>query len=417
MRSLIINLFLCLFFLSSINAIVQDNSEDYELKQVLILGRHHVRAPLSTNGSILEEITDKEWPKFDVNGGWLTTRGGILAAYMGNYTRTWLKANGLLIDEICPSPDMFFAYSNSMQRTVATAQFFIAGAFPACNIPVHHTLNLGNMDKVFNPSLNRNSDSFKKESEENMSQVAKSLDLYDAYKILDRILYDSISNKSKNVKRYSLSKSIEENSFSLQEGEEPSMKGPLRIANSLVDAFNMQYYEGLPFSEVAWGGITDEESREKLSNVINGYEKALFASGDISKDLASPLIRYIDNNFNDVSISEENPQVTLMIGHDSNIASLLDALEVSDYKLPGQFEKTPIGGQLVFQRWLNNITNESYVKVEYVYQTLAQVRNIEPLTNSNPPKRVTLYFTGLSDINNGYYRWDDFKDRLKITLL
>ena len=31
-----------------------------------------------------------------------------------------------------------YAYANSLQRTVATAQFFITGAFPGCDIPVHH---------------------------------------------------------------------------------------------------------------------------------------------------------------------------------------------------------------------------------------------------------------------------------------
>lgn len=38
----------------------------------------------------------------------------------------------------CPPPYTVYAYANSLQRTVATAQFFITGAFPGCDIPVHH---------------------------------------------------------------------------------------------------------------------------------------------------------------------------------------------------------------------------------------------------------------------------------------
>ncbi|SWT84590.1 glucose-1-phosphatase [Klebsiella pneumoniae] len=38
----------------------------------------------------------------------------------------------------CPTPDTVYTYANSLQRTVATAQFFITGAFPGCDIPVHH---------------------------------------------------------------------------------------------------------------------------------------------------------------------------------------------------------------------------------------------------------------------------------------
>ena len=29
----------------------------------------------------------------------------------------------------CPTPDTVYTYANSLQRTVATAQFFITGAF------------------------------------------------------------------------------------------------------------------------------------------------------------------------------------------------------------------------------------------------------------------------------------------------
>lgn len=41
----------------------------YELKQVLILSRHHVRALFSSNGSVLHEVSQKDWPEFGVNGG------------------------------------------------------------------------------------------------------------------------------------------------------------------------------------------------------------------------------------------------------------------------------------------------------------------------------------------------------------
>ncbi|MDP0977868.1 bifunctional glucose-1-phosphatase/inositol phosphatase, partial [Klebsiella pneumoniae] len=44
-------------------------------------------------------------------------------------------------------------------------------------------------------------------------------------------------------------------------------------------------------------------------------------------------------------------KVTRLVGHDSNIASLLTALDFQPYQLPGQSERTPIGGQLRFQRW------------------------------------------------------------------
>lgn len=103
-----------------------------------MMSRHNLRAPLANNGSVLAQSTPNAWPTWDVPGGQLTTKGGVLEVYMGHYTREWLVAQGLIPSGECPAPDSVYAYANSLQRTVATAQFFITGAFPGCDIPVHH---------------------------------------------------------------------------------------------------------------------------------------------------------------------------------------------------------------------------------------------------------------------------------------
>ena len=62
-------------------------------------------------------------------GGQLTTKGGVLEIYMGHYMREWLAELGMVTSGECPTPDTVYTYANSLQRTVATAQFFITGAF------------------------------------------------------------------------------------------------------------------------------------------------------------------------------------------------------------------------------------------------------------------------------------------------
>lgn len=119
------------------NAQAQTVPEGYQLQQVLMMSRHNLRAPLANNGSVLEQSTPNKWPEWDVPGGQLTTKGGVLEVYMGHYMREWLAEQDGEIGE-CPPPDTVYAYANSLQRTVATAQFFITGAFPGCDIPVHH---------------------------------------------------------------------------------------------------------------------------------------------------------------------------------------------------------------------------------------------------------------------------------------
>ncbi len=82
----------------------------------------------------------------------------------------------------------------------------------------------------------------------------------------------------------------------------------------------------------------------------NGYQDALFTSPDVAREVAAPLVDYIRSQLVDQDKANA-PKVTVMVGHDSNIASLLSALQVKPYELPGNDEKTPIGGQVVFERW------------------------------------------------------------------
>lgn len=110
------------------------------------------------------------------------------------------------------------------------------------------------------------------------------------------------------------------------------------------------------------------------------------------------------------------PKVTLMVGHDSNIASLLSALQVKPYTLPGNDEKTPIGGQVVFERWHDGKNNKDLLKIEYVYQTADQLRNADVLSLKNPPKRVTLQLAGCDTDANGYCSWEQFSAALNSAL-
>ena len=78
--------------------------EGYQLEQVLLMSRHNLRAPLADNGGVLEQSTAQPWPKWDVPGGWLTTKGGSLEVSMGHYMREWLADQGLALVRLAWSP-------------------------------------------------------------------------------------------------------------------------------------------------------------------------------------------------------------------------------------------------------------------------------------------------------------------------
>lgn len=161
---------------------------DMQLQQVLMFSRHNLRAPLADNGSVLEQSTKKSWPQWSVPGGQLTTKGGVLEVYMGNYTRQWLAQQGLVQNGSCPDSSNVFVYANSLQRTVATAQFFVNGAFPGCDIAVTHQDAMGTMDPVFNPVITDDSEAFNKKALAAMTAENEKLALKPALQQLDKIV-------------------------------------------------------------------------------------------------------------------------------------------------------------------------------------------------------------------------------------
>ncbi|MCS2166393.1 bifunctional glucose-1-phosphatase/inositol phosphatase [Scandinavium manionii] len=382
--------------------------EGYQLQQVLIMSRHNLRAPLANNGSVLEQSTPNKWPEWDVPGGQLTTKGGVLEVYMGHYMREWLAEKGMVTTGECPSPDTVYAYANSLQRTVATAQFFITGAFPGCDVPIHHQDNMGTMDPTFNPVITDSSAAFSQQAVKAMDEERQKMNLGESYKLLETLVDYKNSPSCKEKKVCSLTDG--KDTFSAPFEKEPGVDGPLKVGNSLVDAFTLQYYEGFPADQVAWGQIETDKQWRVLSELKNGYQDSLFTSPEVARNVAAPLVKYIDKTL--VTNAGKGPKVTLLVGHDSNIASLLMALDFKPYTLHDQYERTPIGGKIVFERWRDAAGNRELMKIEYLYQSTQQLRNADVLTLQAPPQRVTLELKGCPVDADGYCPVDKFNEVL-----
>jgi glucose-1-phosphatase len=384
-------------------------SEGYQLEQVLVMSRHGLRAPIATSGGVLEQSTAQSWPEWDVPGGQLTTKGGVLEVSMGRYMREWLADQRLVASGECPVPESVYVYANSLQRTVATAQSFVTGAFPGCDVPVHHQEKIGTMDPAFNPVITNNSPEFKDKAVEAMEKRREELKLTDNYKLLEKIVAYSNSPACKEKQQCDLT--AQKDTFSANVTEEPGVNGPLQVASALVDAFTLEYYEGFPLDQVAWGQIETDQQWHVLSQLKNSYQDTRFTSPEVARNVAAPLVKYIHQAL--VGKDAANgPKVMLMVGHDSNIVPLLTALQFKPYQLPEQYESTPIGGKIMFQRWYDKGNDRDLMKVEYVYQSAEQLRNSDVLTLEHPPKRVTLQLEGCPIDVNGFCSWDKFTEVL-----
>lgn len=358
-----------------------------QLEQVALLSRHNLRAPVVASGA-LAKATPERWPGWDVASGELTTKGGVLEVYMGRYIGQWLRQAQLLPPSDCPQPGDFHAHANSLQRTQATAQFFVAGAFPGCHVAVEQRMPLGTMDPLFNPVIHRDDAAFRTRAVSAMQQALAASDLAPALSVVEAITRYPQSAACKGHSGCHLM--LADTTFNAEPGKEPRASGSLALASGLVDALLMEHYQGSSTSREGWGRLNTEGQWQALAQIRNRYQDILFGTPEVARDVAGPLLARVDALLEDPA----SPKVSLLVGHDSNIGSVLAALGISDYSLPGQYEKTPIGGLLQFERWRDRHSGEERIRLAYVYPTTAQLRDALPLTNAQPPGRVALRVPG-----------------------
>lgn len=300
-----------------------------------------------------------------------------------------------------------------MQRTIATAQYFSSGFMPVANLAIHHRYTPSKMDPVFFPRLTKVSDSFCAEA---MSQIAAmggkngirgiNEKLEDSYQILADVLdlKDSPACKAGETCAFD----DYDTQIILKKGEEPAMKGSLKLANSASDAFILQYYEETDARKASFGHEISNSDWEKIARVKDVYGDVLFTAPIVAYNVAHPLLVYINDELN-----SEARKFTFLCGHDSNIASVNAALEVEDYELPNSIEKkTPIGCKLVFEKWLDKEGNE-FISVNLVYQSTEQLRNLEMLDKENSPMVYQLQLKGLDLNSDGLYSFKDVCTRFE----
>ncbi|KPJ19651.1 Glucose-1-phosphatase [Papilio machaon] len=376
----------------------------YSLRQVVILSRHNVRTPLSKN---LNELSPKPWPRWNVKSGYLTAKGAYLEGRMGQYFSAWLHKEGLL-DGTCPTEELFYAYANAKQRTKASAKSFVEKAFPNCGIKVHFK---GESDPVFNPVIHNTTAHFRNIALKDMEARLKHLTLNNSLIFIENILDYRDSEQCKLRKVCDLC--ADDNSIALNVGYKPNILGPLKVAKSAIDSFVMSYYEGFPMKDVAWDLISDNTQWQLIMAISKGYHDVIFNTTLVANDIASPLIKYMSDVFMN---KKENPKVTLVMGHDANILTVLNSMNFKAFTLHKQFEKSPVGGKIVFQKWYDSDSKRNFLKVNYVYQSTQQLREGLDLTLESPPQFVQLELKSCKVDESGFCPWEDFIMFLKTLL-
>lgn len=389
-----------------------DFKERYTLKQVVVLSRHNIRSPLSGRRSTLQRITPHEWYQWSSAPSELSLRGGALETMMGQYFRKWLVSEGLMQENEIPAEGTMRFYANSLQRTIATAQYFSSGMLPVANVRIEHHCPLGKMDSVFAPQITDDNEAFKILAQQQIIAMGGEKGMLgigdkmaENYKVLERVL--DMNQSKACLEGDTCHFRTDDAHVYLVKYREPGMGGSMRLACQAADALVLQYYEEPDAVKAAFGHVLTWKDWESISAIKDWYGDVLFTAPVVARQVARPLLRTMLEE-----LQNDSRKFTFLCGHDSNIGSVLASLEAEEYSLPGTIEKkTPVGCKLVIEKWVD-AKGKPYVALNLVYQSTEQLRNMTLLDLDNPPMIYPIRLKGLNANNDGLYPFDELTDRL-----
>jgi 4-phytase/acid phosphatase len=173
---------------------------------------------------------------------------------------------------------------------------------------------------------------------------------------------------------------------------------------SATDPFVMQYTDGFPLGNVAWGRLSlDTLSQLTRLNVlqVNIAMRPPYINQVQSSNAASHVLRSMIQSISGSNLrgafGNHKSRVLVIISSDYYLSGLAGLLGVH-WELPGyQPDFCPPGGALVFELRQSKKSKEYLVRAFYIAQTFDQLRNLTPLTLEEPPASMQLTIPGGSN--------------------
>ena len=393
--------------------------DDTQLKFVILFGRHGVRTPNSPN-SVLNNFAVQPFPVFpDVPGNptdnapsILTPNGAASETLLGGYFRLWLTQQGLLTGNDAADAANVHFHADAAPLIIDTAQAFAAGLLPSAKVTVNSVSTPP--DPLFDP-------------------VDAGVALLDQRKTVDGVngrlgndpqaLASAYSAELALIRsvlfNYPVSRSpapatptgrIDVTSIPITVGtgnsQLPVNLGGLTAVALAIDPFVMEYADGLPASEVAWGQLTESQ----MSQVFRVYDRLLdlefrtpymatVQTSNLASHIVRSLVQAATGDAMGGTLASPSAKIVSLTASNFNIAGLSGLFHL-DWLLPGyQPDVAAPGGVLMFQLRQSQTTGEYLVRVAYVSQTMDQLRNQTPLTLAAPPPSAPVGIPGCTTGN------------------
>lgn len=353
--------------------------DGYRVERAVIVYRHGLRAPLDTEIGALD-YSKEAWPVWATANAELTPHGREALRLMGQYDRALFTKLGLLQTTACPEPDHLLIYSDSDSRSIGSGDELREGLAPGCQIAVQHK-KAGASDLTFTAnapgaapfdatSALRSINSYTKGGPGVLAAQTQA-----QTRILEEILgCRTPASSSQQCDIAAVPSRLDADNHGI------GLTGPIMITSGTAEVLLLEYAEGMPMSEVGWG----RADMAKLT-AISRLHALLFDIFDRSPYMAQRTATEMAPRIRSLLTSSGGPKVTLLVGHDNNIAALTSLLGAS-FQIPSYGrDDPPVGGGLGFLLLTDTKTGKQFVQLFYHAQTLDQMRDLTSLSLKSPP--------------------------------
>jgi 4-phytase/acid phosphatase len=350
-------------------------TSDLKLERVVMLMRHGVRPPTKAQATP-EGTTVQPWSSWTTAYGDLTPHGAEGARLMGVYNRVFLGSRGLLPHDGCAAAGEVVVWASGKSRAIKTAKAFVEGLQPGCGLTVDHPDSEDN-DPVFHPAQGAAIDGAiaLKAAQRLKPGLAAETRLHARdFAVLQRVLgCDPTTQAGCGI-------AARPSSLVANPHEGPDVEGALSIASTAGQTVLLEYVEGKPMDQVGWGRASkaDIQAMLRFHTVKFRYEAR---APYVAERYAAPVAKRILAALNS---EPDTGRLTLLVGHDTNIATLAGFLDLHFTAADYPRDDPPPGGALGFEL-LKDAGGHAFVRAFYTAQTMDQLRDLQPLTAAHPP--------------------------------
>ncbi|WP_029003380.1 histidine-type phosphatase [Azorhizobium doebereinerae] len=340
------------------------------LERVVLVERHGVRAPIQSPET-LAAWSPRLWPAWPVARGILTPHGREVVGLVADGIRARYVATGLLLAQGCPGDGLVVWADSKDQRTRESGQMMADRLAPGCGVKAGFAPA---RDLIFNSLAG----ACRLDRKAGAAAVAVALAPSGA--LVDPASAEAI-RRAGDILRPGAPPAPVPSAVAVKKTG-INIAGPLAVTADAAEVFLLQYAQGMPVSDVAWGAAADPATLGVLlaarTRTTDMTRRLSYLAVRRGSAMARLMLATLAGETRPAAPAVgQGVKLLALAGHDTNLSNMAGVFGV-DWTLPGQPDATAPATAFALERWRDSASGALSVGLTVWYGELEGLRTLDP---------------------------------------